>query len=173
MEVLPDDKTIWIQRGLVYADLQEYHLAIDDFTEAIDIDPNCASAMFHMATSRLKCGQVPQAIIDFQTSAAVQPQPAIQDGLGQCHHKLHEFDKAILAFNSAISAENRNIEFLKHRSQCYYDMAKYQLCIDDLSLALEINPFNQVALYKQGLAYYTFDKYKKAIATFKSALRNN
>lgn len=65
VEVLPDDKTIWIQRGLVYQELHEHQLAIEDFAEAIDIDPCCATAMFHMATSRLKAGQIAQAISDF------------------------------------------------------------------------------------------------------------
>ena len=68
---LPDDIRVWIQRGLVYADLGKHEQAIQDFEEAIDIDPQCATAMFHMATSRLKAGQVSQAIEDFQSSVAI------------------------------------------------------------------------------------------------------
>ena len=95
--------------------------------------------MFHMATSRLKAGQVSQAIADFQSSIAIQPNPSIQDGLGQCFHKLKDYMNAITAFDSAIGAEPRNIEFLKNRSQCYYDMIDYQACINDLASALVIN----------------------------------
>ena len=119
--------------------------------------------MFHMATSRLKDGQISQAIADFKSSAEIKPQPAINDGLGQCYHKLGEYDNAIKAFNSAIEAEPRNIEFLKNRSQCYFDMTWYQRSINDLAIALDINDSDPQVLYKQGLAFYAFGKYKKAI----------
>ena len=37
---------------------------------------------------------------------------------------------------------------------------------------MEINARDPQGLYKQGLAYFAFKKYKKCIATMKSALRN-
>ena len=51
-------------------------------------------------------------------------------------------------------------------------MGQHQACIDDMSRALEINSRDPQVLYKQGLAYYAFGKYKKCIATMKAALRN-
>ena len=127
--------------------------------------------MFHMATSRLKAGQIAEATSDFKRSAAIKPKPAIQDGLGQCYHKLNDHANAILAFNNAITAESRNIEFLKNRSQCYFDMGNFEACINDLANALDINSRDPQVLYKQGLAYFAFGKYKKAILTMKIALR--
>ena len=68
----PDDKTIWIQRGLVYQDLGNHSLAIEDFEKAIGISNNsCSMAMFHMATSKLKDGQIDSAIEDFKHSEQV------------------------------------------------------------------------------------------------------
>ena len=34
VEKLSDDKTVWIQRGLVYLNLGNFELAIQDFSEA-------------------------------------------------------------------------------------------------------------------------------------------
>jgi len=31
MEQLPNDKTVYIERGLVYQDMQNHHMAIEDF----------------------------------------------------------------------------------------------------------------------------------------------
>ena len=50
-------------------------------------------------------------------------------------------------------------------------MGNYEMCIYDLSSALEINSRDPQVLYKQGLAYFAFGKYKKAISTMKTALR--
>ena len=98
-------------------------------------------AIFHLATSKLKAGQIDSAIEQFGESHKIEdsPRALIQDGLGCCYHERQDYDKAIGAFNNAIKAEPRNIEFLKNRAQCYYDMTNYEQCISDLATALEIN----------------------------------
>ena len=86
VNLLPTDKTIWIQRGLVYQDLGNHDLAIADFTEAIEIDSTCSEAMFHMATSKLKASMIDASIEEFKKSAAIEASAKIQDGLGCCYH---------------------------------------------------------------------------------------
>ena len=51
-------------------------------------------------------------------------------------------------------------------------MGQYENAIADLDTALEANPKDPQVLYKQGLTYYEFKKYKKCIKTFKMALSN-
>lgn len=58
MKQLPEDKTVYIERGLVYQDMGNHHMAIIDFQKAIDIDPMCIEAFFHIGTSKLKSDQV-------------------------------------------------------------------------------------------------------------------
>ena len=65
MEQLPEDKTVYIERGLVYQDMENHNMAIQDFQQAIDIDNKCIEAFFHIGTSKLKSGQVQEAIQDF------------------------------------------------------------------------------------------------------------
>lgn len=125
VNLLPNDKTIWIQRGLVYQDLGNHDLAIADFAEAIEIDSTCSEAMFHMATSKLKANMTDASIEEFQKSAAIHASAKIQDGLGCCYHKKKDYDQAISAFDKAIIAEPNNIEFLKNRAQCYSDMGQF------------------------------------------------
>lgn len=43
---LTDDKTVYIQRGKVYMDMQNFVLAIKDFQQAIEIDQHCYEAFF-------------------------------------------------------------------------------------------------------------------------------
>lgn len=154
VDLLPDDKTVWIQRGLVYQEMGNHELAINDFEIAIELDPQCSIAMFYMAKSKLAAGYIDQSIQDFERSEAITPTPAIQDGLGCCYHSHGDYDKAISSFTTAISAEPRNIEFLKNRSSCYYEMKDYPQSIEDLTSALEINPRDPQVLYKQGLSYF-------------------
>ena len=113
--------------------------AIKDFEEAIDLDPTCSTAIFHLATSKLKAGHVSQSIQEFKRSEAIEASAAIHDGLGCCYHTAGEFQQAIEAFDKAIKAEPRNIEYLKNRAQCYFDQGNYEDCIADLGKAFEIN----------------------------------
>ena len=65
-ELLPNDKTIYIQRGLVYQDMGNHQYAIQDFKTAIEIEPEYGLSHFHMGVSKLKSRLVREAIEDFK-----------------------------------------------------------------------------------------------------------
>lgn len=98
----------------------------------------------------------------------------ILDGLGQCFHLEMDFKLAIDNFTEAIKKDPKNVDCLKNRAQCYYDMKHYELAIKDLETALNINPKtpNPKILYRMGLTFYAFIKYKKCIKTLKQALQH-
>ena len=60
-----------------------------------------------------------------------------------------------------------------NRADCFYGMKQYHDAIDDLQTALEINPEedNPQVLYKLGLTYYAFGKYRRCVKTLKRALQ--
>ena len=86
-------------------------------------------AIFHLATSKIKAGQVTQAIEEFKRSEAIlqkknedkrndekESSAAIHDGLGCCYHTARDFEQAIASFDKAIKAEPQNIDYLKNRA---------------------------------------------------------
>ena len=75
-----------------------------------------------MGVSKLKSRLVREAIEDFKQSELLEDNPAVYDGLGCCYHALRDFDEAIEHFDKAIQAKDNNVEFLKNRAQCYFDM---------------------------------------------------
>ena len=96
--LLPGDKTVYIQRGLVYQDMGNHEFAIEDFQEAIRIDPNYSLSHFHLGVSKLKSRQVREAIEDFKRADVLDENSdnsAIFDGLGQCYHALRDYPQAI------------------------------------------------------------------------------
>ena len=101
-ELLPNDKTIYIQRGLVYQDMGNHQYAIQDFKTAIEIEPEYGLSHFHMGVSKLKSRLVREAIEDFKQSELLEDNPAVYDGLGCCYHALRDFDEAIEHFDKAI-----------------------------------------------------------------------
>ncbi len=118
-----------------------HHEAILDFDRAINNDPEYALSHFHRGVSQLKLREYEEAIECFTNSRKLdnQDNPAVYDGLGCCYHRQKKYDLAIETFEIAISAKPYNVEFLKNRASCYYDMQLFQLAIDDLNTALEHN----------------------------------
>lgn len=59
-----------------------------------------------------------------------------------------------------------------NRAQCYFDLRMHTEAIHDLTVALAINDSDPQVLYRLGLSYYSYEKYKKCIKTLKAALLN-
>ena len=152
-----------------------HQFAINDFNDAIKIDPSYAEAFYRRGISQLKSRRYLESIEDFKTSQDLDTKnenAGIYNGLACCYHALRDFDKALSFFHTAIDKDQTNLEFLMSRSQCYYDLKLFTDCIKDLNTALQIDDNNSRVLYLLGLAYYAFEKYKKCIKTLKAALQN-
>lgn len=121
-ELMPNDLSNYIQRGLVYQDMGNHQYAIKDFNKAIEIDADYHAAHFHLGVSKLKSREVRESIDNFARANELKEEPAVYDGLGCCWHYLEDFEQAIENFNTAIAAESDNVDFLRNRAQCYFDM---------------------------------------------------
>ena len=189
IEMRENDKTVWIQRGLVFQDMGNHELAIEDFNKAIEIDQDYSKSWFHRGTSKLQSAQlmrsqkksdkVKEALEDFKEAERLdekEENPAtldvIWDGLGCCYHKIGDFEQAIENFSKAIDKSSESIEFYKNRSQCYFDMEDYENSIADLKTGLEYNSKDPQVLYKLGLTYFAYKKYKQCTKYMKQALKH-
>jgi tetratricopeptide (TPR) repeat protein len=64
-ETLQDDKTVYIQRGLVYQDMGNNWQAIKDFKHAIQLQENYSPAHFYLGISLLKDHKPVEALKEF------------------------------------------------------------------------------------------------------------
>ena len=63
--------TVLNNRGLTKALAGEFDTAIDDFTEAIKFDPNCADAYYNRGWCRYEKGDADPAIEDFSKAIKI------------------------------------------------------------------------------------------------------
>lgn len=71
---LPEDKSVYLERGLVYEDMGNHNFAINDFKKAIDLDPNSSLAYYYIGISKLKSKiliKIEEAIEDFRKSESL------------------------------------------------------------------------------------------------------
>ena len=92
------------ERGIVYFELDEYKLAIQDFDKAIKLNPNNADAYDCRGSSYFNLKQYRQAIKDYDKVIEINPNDAdIYDLRGICYEKLGETAKAQADFDKAKS----------------------------------------------------------------------
>jgi len=65
---IKDDKTVYIARGIVYADMGNHQLAINDFTLAIENDPELPEGYYRRGMSKYSLKMHKDAIEDFKTA---------------------------------------------------------------------------------------------------------
>lgn len=175
---IPNDKTVYITRGVVYQDMGNNNMAIKDFSKAIELDPKSSEAHYRRGLSKLLNKNYHDAIDDFRKSGDFEitghnnRNAGISDGLAQCFHALKDYDQAIGYFDAACDQDETNTDFLMHRAHCYYDQKHYDKAIHDLLKGLSIVNYDPMLYYRLGITYYADKQYKQAIKSLKQSLLN-
>lgn len=113
-----------------------------------------------------KTGNYPAAVEDYKKAKKYKPglTKYVEEKLAVIAAKTGETDTASL----------QNADFLIHRSDAYLRENEFNLAINDLKAALELEPENEKAYYKMGRIYSdTFKDYDKAIRFFNESIQRN
>ena len=63
----------YYKRGVAYTENGDYDCAIEDFTQAIELNPNFAEAYYQRGLADAKKGEVDKAIADYTKAIALKP----------------------------------------------------------------------------------------------------
>lgn len=102
---IPNDKTVYISRGVAFQDMGNNQMAIKDFSKAIEIDPRSSEGYYRRGMSKLAAKNYHDAIEDFRKSEDFEDKErnaGIPDGLAQCFHALRDYDQALGYYDMAI-----------------------------------------------------------------------
>ena len=92
--------------------------------------------------------------------------------------KLAQFDKAIDLYTEALEAcqdktASLAISCHNNRAACHQQMSNYQAVIEDCTAVLDVDPENQKALLRRGLAYEGLERYRLALQDIRALLAIN
>ena len=182
LKLLENDETVYTQRGLVYQEMGNHLLAIEDFKQAIEETKNKDLkddpwSLYYLGVSLLKSGDAREALIPLKKADDYsQPgeNPGISNALGLAYHQQGNEEEAHTFFQSSIEQAKSSedlVEFLCNRANLHYDLGDYDKATKDLENAIDKDPENSKVHYQQGLTWYAYRKYKKAIKSLKQALK--
>ncbi len=165
----------FIARGNKAFNAGQIDEAVQNYSRALEIDPNSAIAYYERGNAYLARGRLDQALADF--SAAIDHNFAGELAFlnrGIVYAQTGAFDLALKDFNEAARLNPSGTEVYYNRGLMYMRAAKYEAAISDFTTATTLNPRHADALAARGAArqavgettdaardYYEFEQIRK------------
>ena len=127
-------------RGRANFELKNYDLALKDYTTAITLDPTNMSAYFNRGRLYVELKDNDNAIFDFKKAIEINPEfldAYIKRGDAYCNIK--DFDAAFKDYTFVITTAPTAYAY-GARSVLYACKLEFDLAINDVNTALELNP---------------------------------
>jgi tetratricopeptide (TPR) repeat protein len=161
-------------RGIVRSELGDKPGAIDDYTQAIKINPNYALAYYNRGIVRSELGDKPGAIDDYTLAIKINPNDAnAYYNRGIVRSELGDKPGAIDDYTLAIKINPNDANAYYGRGFVRNDLGDKQGAIDDYTLAIKINPNYANAYYGRGFVRNDLGDKQGAIDDYTLAIKIN
>ena len=157
-------------RGVAYHAKGDYDRAINDYTQAIALDPNYAVAYNNRGLAYTSNDNNDRAINDYTQAIMLDPRYAqAYTNRGVAYHAKGDYDRAISDYTQAISLNPRYVKAYIDRGAAYQVKGDYDLAIVDYTQAILFDPRFAEAYTNRGLAYHAKGDEGRALDDIKKA----
>ena len=170
--------------GAVYFDKGDMALAIPNFQNCLDVDPNFAPAREKLIQAYQKTGQSSQAVrLVEQHVKSQQGHRSLRDSaesynyLGTLHYQQGDMDKAIQAFENALKRSPHHKTAKQNLHQLFRQKAfnalkrrAFEEATAYFEKAIRLNPQNATTYRLMGDGYAHVSRFSKAIEYYQKAL---
>jgi tetratricopeptide (TPR) repeat protein len=145
--------------------------AIEQFRQALRINPEYLTAYVNIGVVLLRQGKIDQAVEVLAKSAGSGGNyPKAHNYLGLCYARKGEFDLAVRNYNEAICLEPDYVEAIANLGIALKEQGKIDEAIKQWQKALMLEPDEPNIIYNLGLAMAELGDYDQAVRYFKAAL---
>lgn len=167
-----DRAELYFQRGFARSNLNQMGLAIEDYTEALRIDPNKYWALNNRGAFLISQGRHKDAIADLDKAIAVNPNGAYAlTNRADAYWNLKEYDKAIVDASAAVRSDPSHIRSSLIRGRAYYEKGEFAPALRDFDSYLNVTPNDPAARRNRAAARIALDRFDEAIVDTNEALR--
>jgi tetratricopeptide (TPR) repeat protein len=162
------------ERAAGYFEKKQYHEAIIEYANVVQIDPKDADAYYRLALSHLKLGELASLRQAYAAlSRAIELDKTNQDAqlkLGELYLRSNEPAKARERADVVLVSAPQNTEGLVLRGRSLIGEKRYQEGIAELKKAIELDPHNMQTYVELARAHYAAGDPAAAEAALKQAL---
>jgi len=162
--------------GITNTENKNYEQAVENFSKAIELNYNLASAYSNRCLVYLQWGKYEQAIADCHQAIKLNPENLEANlNLGLAYYEIGNYQQAITEYTQVLNQKDNDFRALYNRGLANFELNNYQEAITDYNLILaNTQPdanFNQADIYNErGLAYLMSKNMHKAKADFTYAI---
>jgi tetratricopeptide (TPR) repeat protein/V8-like Glu-specific endopeptidase len=161
-------------QGLNKYNKGDFKAAINDYTEAIRLNPNYAYAYGDRGRARFDSGDKQGAIADFNEALRIDRNLApAYNARGFARYNLGDKQGSISDFNQTLRINPNYAPAYVNRGNARDDLGDPQGAIADYNIALRIHPNDAYAYYHRGVTRYRLGDKQGAIADYTEAIHFN
>jgi tetratricopeptide (TPR) repeat protein len=152
----------------------DYEGAIQDFTKAIELNPNYAKAYGNRGNAKQTLGDFKGAIEDYNKVLELKPNDALAYvNRGKAKWQLRDFKGSVEDYNWAIKVNPKYADAYYARANAKQHLGDARGAIEDYNKVLELNPNHPYAHYNRGSLKQHLGDDRGAIEDFNKALEVN
>jgi len=160
IDLLPEDSDllseIYLRRGIVLFYRDEFDMAMRDFDDAAQLDPEQDDVRPHMwqGYTHAKQEDYREALVSYNDARSLNPRYApAYTSMGLAYLKLGELERAIDQFNEALRVDPNDAHTYYKRGATYLALGDAAKAINSLKSAIRIDPEYVEAYRKAAEAY--------------------
>lgn len=169
----PDNKDVYYLRGRAWFEKNNYKDSMDDFNKAIELDKKNSTLYISRGLVKDRIGEYESAINDFtlalkydkKSKAAYINRGISNDKSGRPIAAIGDYQRAIKVSKGFAPDAYYNMALAKCKQK------KYEDALEDLTTAIEQNPYYSNAYYNRGLVYLELDHLQLAKKDLEKAVQ--
>lgn len=156
----PHDARVFFNRGLARRKEHDDRGALEDFNEALSLNPKYPTALINRAILYISWNRFEDACTDLNDAERLRPRdPAIPFIRGTLYARSGKFNLAITEYSRALEINLNQPTFLSARGVAYLRLGQTGLAKKDFERALSLDPNDVLA--RRGLGVLTSDAHSQ------------
>jgi tetratricopeptide (TPR) repeat protein len=164
----------YFERGVAKSRQSDYNEAIEDYTQAIALNPQFAEAYFRRGNAYLNRNEEKKALRDYKQALRLAPDDRLTNSIqSQVYRLSKDYDRALAEAEQGVQRNPEYDEAYFMRGLVRIELRDYDGAISDNTEAIRLNPQYVMAYNNRGVAHKYKGDYDSAINDFTDAIRIN
>jgi tetratricopeptide (TPR) repeat protein len=173
IKMQPNYAEAYAERGLVYLELEDYRMALENYNQAIRLDSKQWHAYNNRAIAKFHLNDLQGAIADYDQALKLKERPAFYYNRGNTYSRLGNSQRAIADYDRALQLNPKYANAYRNRGNLRNSLGQTQAAMTDYNQAIQLTPNNALALAERGAAKVNLQDFQGGLADFNAAIKAN